>query len=53
MYGKLATTCFRYQVYHHIFECYPLGGNRAGAMSHLTAPALIQNAMPYSDSQTG
>jgi hypothetical protein len=23
---------------HHIFECFPLGGNRASTMSHQTAP---------------
>jgi hypothetical protein len=44
MYGKLAVTCFKYQVYlygsrsHHIFDCFPLGGNRASIMSHQTAP---------------
>ncbi len=27
--------CFRS---HHIFECFPLGGNRAITMSYLTAP---------------
>jgi hypothetical protein len=44
MYGKLAMTCFKYKVYpvwfrsHHIFECFPLGGNRDITMSHQTAP---------------
>ncbi len=39
MYGKLALTCFKYQVYlydsvrsHDIFECYPVGGYRASAV---------------------
>ncbi len=41
MYGKLAMTCFKYQVYlrcHHILECFPLGDNRAKTMGHHTAP---------------
>jgi hypothetical protein len=43
MYGKLAITCFKYQVYlygseaiTYVFECFPLGGNRANTMSHQT-----------------
>jgi hypothetical protein len=40
MYGKLAMTCFKYQLLgsHHIFECFPMGGYRASIMSHQTAP---------------
>jgi hypothetical protein len=43
MYGKLAMTCLKYQVYMYgseaiIFECFPLGGHRASTISHQTAP---------------
>ncbi len=46
MYGKLSMTYLKYQVYlygsglgsHHIFECFPLDGNRASTMSHQAAP---------------
>ncbi len=45
MYGKLAMTYLKYQAYlcwfgsHHIFKCFPLGGNRTRTMSHQTAPS--------------
>jgi hypothetical protein len=43
MYGKLATTYFKYLVYLYgseaiTFECFPVGYNSASAMSHQTAP---------------
>jgi hypothetical protein len=46
MYGKLVMTCLKYQVklygseaiIYLIFECFPMGGNRASAMSHQTTP---------------
>ncbi len=33
---------------HHIFECFPLGGNRASTMSHLTAPPPTTGSPPPS-----
>jgi hypothetical protein len=44
MYGKLATTCLKnisvpvWLRSHHIFKCFPLGGNRASTMHHQTVP---------------
>ena len=44
MYGKIAMTCLKYQLYLFCSEaitylkCFPLGGNRASTMSHQTAP---------------
>jgi hypothetical protein len=31
---------------HHLFECFPLGGNRASTMSHQTAPTPTTGSPP-------
>jgi hypothetical protein len=52
MYGQLVMTCFKYQLYlygsrsHHIFDCFPLGGNRASTMSPQTAPTPTTGSPP-------